>query len=56
MTEYLHDIIQIVKADEEVSLDFCLRNVEAYIQDQSSIFNKRALEGELKRTIPHLVG
>lgn len=56
MTEYLHDIIQLVKADEEVSLDFWLRNVEVYIQDQSSIFNKRALEGELKRTIPHLVG
>lgn len=54
--EYLYDIIELIKADEKVSLDFWLRNVEVYIRDQSSVFNKRALEGELKRIIPHLVG
>lgn len=54
--EYLYDIIELIKADEKVSLDFWLRNVEVYIRDQSSVFNEVALAGELKRTIPHLVG
>jgi len=54
--EYLYDIIELIKEDEKVSLDFWLRNVEVYIREQSSVFNKSALEGELKRTIPHLVG
>jgi len=55
ITEYLQDIIELIKADKNVSLDFWLRNVEVYIREQSSVLNKRALEGELKRTIPHLV-
>lgn len=56
ITEYLYDIIKVIKADEETSLNFWLRNVEIYIRDQSSVLNETALEGELKRTIPHLVG
>lgn len=56
MKEYLYDVIKLVKVEKEVSLNFWLRNLEVYIREQSSIFNQRALEGELKRTIPHLVG
>lgn len=54
--EYLYDIIELINADEKVYLEFWLRNVEVYIRDQSSVFNKIALKGELKRMIPHLVG
>lgn len=54
--EYVYDIIKLIKADQETSLNFWLRNVEIYIREQSSVSNERALVGELKRTITHLVG
>lgn len=54
--EYLYDIIEMIKSDEEVSLNFWLRNVEVYIRDQSSVGNEKALLGELKQIIPHLIG
>lgn len=54
--EYLFDIIQLIKSDEKVSLDFWLRNVEVYVLDQSYVYNERTLEEELKQTIPHIVG
>lgn len=56
MREYLNDIIELVKLDEKVSLNFWLRNVEVYIREQSSILNERALEGALYQIISHLVG
>lgn len=54
--EYLYDIIKLVEADEKVSLDFWLRNVEVYIRDQSCILNEIALKGALNIIIPEITG
>ena len=56
MENYLADIIELIKKDEYVNLEFWLRNVEVYIRDQSYVLNKNALEIMLEQTIPHVVG